>query len=75
MRISKIEISKFKGFYDTCTIDLNNSCKNLLVYGENGSGKSSLFQALMLFLESEANNLAFDDQRNIFSPGTDGHVD
>lgn len=74
MRIKKIEISKFKGFYDTCTIDLNNACKNLLVYGENGTGKSSLFQALMLFLESDANNLTFSDYRNIFAPGADGHI-
>lgn len=74
MRIKKIEISKFKGFYDTCTIDLNNACKNLLVYGENGTGKSSLFQALMLFLESDANDLTFGDYRNIFAPGTDGHI-
>lgn len=74
MRIKKIEISKFKGFYDTCTIDLNSACKNLLVYGENGTGKSSLFQALMLFLESDANNLTFGDYRNIFASGTDGHI-
>ena len=83
MRISKIEIENFKGFYDHCEIDLHKKCKNLLVYGENGSGKSSLFQALDLFLESDDRNLDFKSYRNIFrkvddTPGThtaaSGHI-
>ena len=41
MRITKIEIKNFKGFPAAYTINLRRSGKNLLVYGENGSGKSS----------------------------------
>ena len=52
MRITEIEIKNFKAFYGTYRIDLRKSGKNLLVYGENGSGKSSLYFALKLFLES-----------------------
>lgn len=66
MRIKKIQISNFKGFYDEYTIDLSDKCKNLLVYGENGSGKSSLYQALELFLESSSQQLDFKKYRNIF---------
>ena len=50
MRIKKIEIQNFRAFYGNFEIDLGG--KNLLLYGENGSGKSSLFYALKLFLES-----------------------
>ncbi len=69
MRIQKIEISNFKGFYDICVIDLHKRCKNLLVYGENGSGKSSLFQGLDLFLESDVKKHDFKAYQNIFAVG------
>ena len=52
MRITKIEIKNFRAFYGTYQIDLHRAGKNLLVYGENGSGKSSLYLALKSFLES-----------------------
>lgn len=76
MRIKEIEISNFKGFYDTCTINMTNdkhgtNCLNLVVYGENGSGKSSLYQALELFLESSEENLDFRIYRNIFAISDD----
>ena len=41
--------------------------KNLLVYGENGSGKSSLYFALKLCLESSDNpSHRFENDQNIF---------
>ena len=46
MRITEIEIKNFKAFYGTYQINLRKSGKNLLVYGENGSGKTSLYFAL-----------------------------
>ncbi|MBN1561490.1 AAA family ATPase [candidate division KSB1 bacterium] len=49
MRIKEIEINNFKALGSSYKIDLTNSCKNLLIYGENGSGKSSLFKALNCF--------------------------
>lgn len=39
-KIDKIAIRNFKFFKDEFTLDLKG--KNLLIYGENGSGKSSL---------------------------------
>ena len=40
MRITKIEIKNFRAFYEESLIDLHKAGKNLLVYGENGSGKN-----------------------------------
>ncbi len=67
MRITEIEIKNFRAFYGTYRIDLRKSGKNLLIYGENGSGKSSLYFALKLFLESgEDPSHRFENDRNIF---------
>lgn len=66
MRITEIEINNFKAFYGTYNIDLTNDGKNLLIYGENGSGKSSLFTALRQFFNSSQNNINLDDYDNIY---------
>ncbi len=67
MRIKHIDICDFKGFYGKHEISLHNACKNLLVYGENGSGKTSLYQALQRFLDSSRDVLSLSDYKNIFS--------
>ena len=67
MRITEIEIKNFKAFYGTYRIDLRKTGRNLLIYGENGSGKSSLYFALKLFLESGDNpSHRFESDQNIF---------
>lgn len=43
MRIEKVELKYFK-FHQNLTVNINS--KNLLVYGENGTGKSSIYEAL-----------------------------
>ena len=74
MRITKIEIKNFRAFYGTLEIDLHKAGKNLLIYGENGSGKSSLYLALNLFLESsEDSSSRFENHQNIFI-ADDGHI-
>lgn len=61
-RITNITIDNFKGYYSKKEINLPNG-ENLLIYGENGSGKSSLFTALKDFFSSGIKkNLSF--QRN-----------
>lgn len=68
VKITKIEIKNFKGFYGTYQIDLHKIGKNLLIYGENGSGKTSLYNALELFLDSSENDtIDFKDHQNIFN--------
>lgn len=48
--ISKIEIEGFKAFPNYFSLELGD--KNLLMYGENGSGKSSIYYALHALLQS-----------------------
>ena len=49
-RISKLTLKNFKFFYGKVPIDFDR--KNILLYGENGSGKSSIYWALYTFLQS-----------------------
>ena len=80
MRITEIELKNFRAFRGTYHIDLHKTGKNLLVYGENGSGKSSLYLALKLFLESgidvngtDNKDADFGSHRNIFIEDS-GHI-
>ncbi len=50
-RITKLEISNFRAFFDSYKVELNKG-ENLLIYGENGSGKSSFYKSLSNFLSS-----------------------
>ena len=63
--ITQIEIEGFKAFPKNFKLDLGTG-KNLLLYGENGSGKSSLYYALHALLQS-----VFKDDRGVkyFKPG------
>ena len=79
MKIAKFELCDFRGFPGPETYTFNLAGKNLLLYGENGSGKSSLFRALVEFFTLDPLAKSFDDHRNIFSayPGAStiaGHV-
>ncbi|RKU15247.1 hypothetical protein C6500_21410 [Candidatus Poribacteria bacterium] len=71
VRITKIEIKNFKAFRGPDVIDLGKKGQNLLLYGENGSGKTSLYEALKFFLESSEGTHQFRDHRNIFVDETD----
>ena len=77
MKITNIEIKNFRAFYGTYQIALTKKGKNLLVYGENGSGKSSLYLALKYFLESgvdaEDKDTDFENHQNIFLQDP-GHI-
>lgn len=81
-RINSINFKNFKAFYQEEKIQLDG--KHLLVYGENGSGKSSIFWGLYTFLQSSGKDLAditkyfvhfdenvpstFDSLKNIYAP-------
>jgi hypothetical protein len=49
-RLKNLRISNFKFFYGNVDIPLDG--KNLLLYGENGSGKSSIYWSLYTILQS-----------------------
>jgi len=81
-RIKEIKIKNFKAFQEEQTFNINE--KHVLVYGNNGAGKSSLFWALYTFLQSstkqdpqiqkyfedfvESNKLTHQSLKNIFVP-------
>jgi len=50
MRIQGVEITNYKAFLGTHKIKVGG--KNLFIYGENGSGKSSLYYTLKDFFKS-----------------------
>lgn len=50
-RIRKIEIENSRAYYDRIVIQLEKG-ENLLLYGENGSGKTSLYKSLNDFIQS-----------------------
>jgi len=81
MRIIKLEIQDFRAFYGNHIIEFakegQRGKQNLLLYGENGSGKSSLLLAIKYILESADNeNLKFDDYKNIFrEPPSDRYIE
>ena len=75
VKITKIDIKNFRAFRGVHQIDLAKAGKNLLVYGENGSGKSSLYLALKLFLESsEDDSSEFENYQNIFATDEAGYI-
>lgn len=64
MRIKKIEIKDYKAFYGLNEFNVDG--KNLFIYGENGSGKSSFYYALKDFFQSSTETLSYDETENIF---------
>ncbi|MBV5303162.1 MAG: AAA family ATPase [Chlorobium sp.] len=64
MKIQSIEITNYKAFLGTHEIKVNG--KNLFIYGENGSGKSSLYYALKDFFQSSIEDIDLNELENIF---------
>lgn len=69
MKIKTIEITNYKAFYGTHKINVGG--KNLFIYGENGSGKSSLYYALKDFFQSSMEPINLDQVENIFIADTE----
>lgn len=72
-RIQKIEINNFKGLYGLHKIDLTKKGKNLMLYGENGSGKSSVAKAIRLFFHSSEDEVSITDHKNLFALNIDNN--
>lgn len=68
-KITQIDIDNFRAFYESYQIQLPFG-ENLLLYGENGSGKSSLFKALGNYLAS-SRNPGLNYARNNYRPAGD----
>jgi len=66
LRIQTIEITNFKAFLGTHKIEVGG--KNVFIYGENGSGKSSLYYALKDFFQSSMEDIDLSKLENVFIP-------
>lgn len=75
MRIKNITINKYKSFQKKETIPVDS--KNLFIYGENGSGKSSFYYALKDFFQSSVEPIQMSKLRNMFldDGGTDCSIE
>lgn len=75
-RVASIGVSDYRAFPSGPSYEfkLGTDGKNLLLLGENGSGKTSLFRALRDLMAVQPPPEKFDDLRNIFSPGEEGFV-
>ena len=71
-KIRKIEIENSRAYYDRQVFLLENG-ENLLLYGENGSGKSSLFKSINDFIQSFYTHVNYTQNR-YKSRGADGGV-
>ncbi|MEA1969429.1 MAG: recombinase RecF, partial [Thermodesulfobacteriota bacterium] len=69
VRINTIKFKNYKFFHGNFDLPVNG--KNILVYGENGSGKSSVYKALELLTKNSFTD--FDKNLNIFVE--DGNVE
>ncbi len=67
MKITRISLQSFRAFDEAFDLELDGG-KNLLLHGENGSGKSSIYFALKRFFEERGDDIA--KHRNHFSPET-----
>lgn len=71
-RIISIEIENYRAYPGTYpTVSLDDG-ENLLIYGENGSGKSSLFKAINNFFANSLVSQIFI--KNRYFPGNDGKI-
>lgn len=70
-RINNIYIKNYRAYYDEKEITLPNG-ENLIIYGENGSGKSSLFKSLNSFFASFVSIQSYE--KNKFRQAEHGEV-
>ncbi|HZM03537.1 MAG TPA: AAA family ATPase [Candidatus Saccharimonadales bacterium] len=72
MKITKVTLQNFRAFNEPFELDLDGG-KNLLLHGENGSGKSSIFLGLRRFFEELGDDIA--KYKNRFAnPTRESHV-
>jgi energy-coupling factor transporter ATP-binding protein EcfA2 len=71
MKIQNLTINKYKAFQRSEDIAVGG--KNVFIYGENGSGKSSVYYALKDFFQSSVENINMANLRNLYL--NDGQTD
>jgi len=72
-RIAAIELHNFLAFYGTDNRIILPKGENLLLYGENGSGKSSLCRALEVFFDAKSSPDFDVKYRNLWATRADAN--
>ena len=75
-KITKLSLEDYRSFHGGPYVVELNKGENLLLYGENGSGKSSIFKALQDWLRSGDQNWdprSLEQRLNTFSGGEGGY--
>lgn len=73
MKLQSITLCDFRAFPGKAEYKFDFGKKNhLLIYGENGSGKSSVFKALHEFFDVRSSATSFHTQKNFFSDQVHG---
>jgi len=65
IKIDKIKLTNYKFFNEEFELPVDG--KNILLYGENGSGKSSIYKALELLSAKKLSENELSKSKNIFS--------
>lgn len=71
-KISNISFKNYRAYFNQYKIDIPDGA-NVLIYGENGSGKSSMFNMLRDFLRSSVHEVNFE--KNIFNTSKKGFIE
>lgn len=66
LRIKRLTLTDFRAFPGPAPVHFDLDGKNLLVYGENGAGKSSIFHALRQFFSLKPEH-SLENLKNVFS--------
>lgn len=68
MKVRRIDVCDFRGFPGPPRYEFNlGDAGNVVIYGENGSGKSSLFRAIEEFFNLDSKAKEFSKFKNVFS--------
>lgn len=67
MKITGIKLQNFRAYDEEFPLDLGDG-KCLLLHGENGSGKSSMYFAMKRFFEERGDDI--DQHKNLFAKPT-----
>lgn len=72
VRINRIKITNYRFFRDEFPLDIGGG-GNLLIYGENGSGKSAIYRALEYLTKRRFEGIAAE--KNIFSESGEPQIE